>query len=193
MTTLETLEHHEHATHAAGHGAKNAALVVAVLAALLALTEVQAKHAEILVQESSVAAADSWNQYQAKSVRQAIARDLQRLAGTLDTPTDSARAAERQALLAAFQSDQDHYENDAKDGKKAIAVRARDFEGERDRTLERAHAFDNAAAALELGIVLATASAITSSRMLIRGAIGLGVVGLLFGALALVHPEWGAF
>jgi hypothetical protein len=193
MSTVQSLENHEHAEHAAGHGAKNAALLVAVLAALLALTEVQAKHAEILVEESSILAADSWNQYQAKSIRQAVARDLGRLAGTLDTPADPARAMARAAIMATLADDQSHYETDPKDGKKAIAKRAQDAEATRDHTLERAHAFDNAAAALELGIVLSTASAITSSRMLIRIALGLGVVGIGLAALGFTHPEAAAF
>ncbi len=193
MSTVHSLEHAEHAEHAAGHGSKNAALLVAILAALLALTEVQAKHAEILVEESSIAAADSWTQYQAKSIRQAMARDLQRVASTLETPTDPALAAKRQELLAALQADQTRYDNDPKDGKKAIARRAQAHEEDRDNTLERAHAFDNAAASLELGIVLATASAITASTMLIRIALGLGVTGVFLAGLALVHPSWGAF
>jgi hypothetical protein len=193
MTSFQSLEHHEHAGHAAEHGAKGAALLVAVLAALLALVEVQAKHAEILVEESSISAADSWSQYQAKSIRQAVARDISRLAATLDTPTQTDRANDRATLLQALRDDQDRYEKDPKDGKAAIAARAHAFEAARDHTLERAHSFDNAAAALELGIVLATASAITASRMLIRLAMGLGVAGVVIGLLAFWAPELAAF
>ena len=193
MTTFQTLEHHEHAEHAAEHGAKGAALLVAVLAALLALVEVQAKHAEILVQEKSISAADSWSQYQAKSIRQAVARDIARLAETMDVPAQPDRAAARQALLKALQQDQLRYEKDPKDGKDAIAGRAHRFEETRDQVLERSHAFDNAGAALELGIVLATASAITASRMLIRLAMGLGAAGVVLGLLAVWAPSLGAF
>ena len=193
MTAVQSIEHGEHAAHAAEHGAKGAALLVAILAALLALTEVQAKHAEIKVEESSIAAADSWNQYQAKSIRQAVARDVERLAATLDTPSSTEGAKGRQELLAGLRAEQEHYDKDPHDGKKAITDRAHDFEHERDEALERTHAFDNAAAALELGIVLATASAITSSKMLIRAAMGLGVAGVILGTLGLVAPSWGAF
>ncbi len=193
MSTLETLEHHEHAAHAAEHGAPHAALVVAVLAALLALAEVQAKHAEIQVQSNLIAAADAWNQYQAKSIRSAIARDLERLSGTLDLPADAARATQRVALIKTLQSDQTHYESDPKDGKQAISVRARGFEEARDKSIERFHAFDNVTAALELGIVLATASAITHSKMLIRIAIALGAFGIVLAVLGLTEPSLAAF
>ena len=193
MSTLETLEHHEHAAHAAEHGSKNAALLVAVLAALLALAEVQAKHAEIQTQSNLIASADAWNQYQAKSIRQAIARDLERLSGTLDTPSDPALAVQRKALIKTLRSDQAHYESDPKDGKIAIAARAHGFEEARDNSLERYHAFDNVVAALELGIVLATASAITHSAMLVRIAFGLGVVGVVLAVLGFIAPSLAAF
>jgi hypothetical protein len=193
MSALETLEHHEHASHAAEHGNKNAALLVAVLAALLALAEVQAKHAEVKVQENLIAAADAWNQYQAKSIRQAVARDLERLSGTLDMPADPALATQRKALLKTLHGDQEHYESDPKDGKTAIAARAHGFEDAREESLERFHAFDNVVAALELGIVLATASAITQSKMLVRLALGLGLLGVVLAVLGFVAPSVAAF
>ncbi len=190
MSSLESLEHHEHAAHAAEGGAKHAALLVAILAALLALTEVQVKHAEIRVDQDAISAADSWNQYQGKSVREAVSKDLAGLAATLDNPTDAAKAASRAKLLAAYQSDAERYERDPKDGKQAIAGRARGFEADRDATLERAHGFDNAAASFEIGIVLATASAITSARLLLVLAVLLGGAGIALAILAFLYPEW---
>lgn len=193
MSTIETLEHHEHAEHAFEHGSKQAALLVAVLAALLAVAEVQGKQAELQVQSNLIAAADAWSQYQAKSVRQAIARDLERLASTLDAPAQPTLAAQRQQLLKTLASDQKHYESDAQDGKEAVSMRARAFESARDESIERFHAFDNATAALQLGIVLATASAITRAKLLFRIAFALGVVGVILGVLARVAPSLGAF
>jgi hypothetical protein len=193
MSAHAVLEHHEHAEHIAEHGAKHAALLVAILAALLALMEVQVKHAEIAVEENSIAASDAWNQYQAKSVRQATAHDLELMTESLDPPTQPDVAARRASVLKTLRSDQEHYAKDPKDGKDAIAERARGFEEAREHALHRDHTFDNASAALELGIVLATASAITSSKMLIRLALGLGALGLLLGALGFVAPQWGTF
>lgn len=190
---VETLERHEHAEHAAEHGGKHAALVVAVLAALLALATVRAKQAELSVQSNLIAAADAWNQYQAKSIRSAIARDLERLTTTLDRPADPTLAAKRVALISTLQSDQKHYDSDPKDGKEAISARARGFERARDRSIEEFHAFDNVTAALELGIVLATASAITHSRMLIRIALALGAFAIVLAALGLTEPSLAAF
>jgi hypothetical protein len=193
LDTVAYQEKAEHAAHAAEHGSKRAALLIALLAAALAVSEQQAKKAEIAVQENAILAADAWSQYQAKSIRSVLAQDLERLGTTLDTPSQPDRAAARQAILHQFEADQTHYESDPKDGKAAIAVRARAFEAAREVQLERTHTYDNGAAALELGIVLATASVVTLSRPLLRIAGVLGVVGVLLGILGFLAPSLGAF
>ncbi len=189
----QTLEHQEHASHAAEHGNKRAALLVAILAAMLAVVEQQAKHAEIKVDFNAIAAADAWSQYQAKSTRQTVAADIARIATVLDASTDPALAEKRTALIKQLNDESRAYDQDPKDGKRAIAVRANAFEELRGHSLEQSHSFDNSAAAFELGIVLATASAITSSKMLIRFALLMGTVGLVLGVLGAVYPELGAF
>jgi len=186
-------EHAEHAEHAAHQGNKNAALLIAVLAAALAICEQQAKRAEISVEANAVLAADTWNEYQAKSVRSAMAQDLERVASTLDPPAEPERAAQREDTLKRLRSDREHYENDPKTGKDALAKRAHAFEEVRDHSLERAHTYDNSAAALELGIVLSTASVITNARMLLGFAALMGAVGVILGIFGAVAPELVVF
>jgi hypothetical protein len=189
----QALEHQEHAEHAAEHGNKRAALLVAILAACLAVTEQQAKHAEIQVDKNSILAADAWNQYQAKSIRETLARDIGQLASSLDAPALPELAARRAEIIRSLKADEVHYAKDERDGKEVVATRARAFEEARDFTLERSHTFDNAAAVLELGIVLATVSAITASKMLIRLALGLGLAGVVLGVIGILAPSFGAF
>lgn len=191
MSTHEALEHQEHAEHAAVHGSKRAALFIAVLAAGLAISEQQAKHAEIAVQENAILTSDAWAQYQAKSIRAVVAQDVARLGATLDRPVQPDMIAMRDGFLRQLRDDQMHYEKDAQDGKEAIAERARGFDEIRKYELERDHTFDNAAAALELGIVLATASVITTSKHLLRFAFVLGGLGLVLGMLGWVAPSFG--
>ena len=185
----KVLEHSEHATHTAGHGAKHAALLVAILAACLAVTEQQAKLSEIKVNSNAVLAADSWGQYQGKSTRQLISQDIAAMVETLDKPADPALGELRAKVAAKLRDDVKRFQDDPKDGKEAIAKRAAAFEATRDLALERAHAFDKAAASFELGIVLATASAITASKMLIRLALALGAIGLALAVLGRIDPE----
>src|SRR4051794_3370218 len=179
----ETLEHHEHAEHIAqGHDAhamppvdrrfnQMAALLVAILAAGLAITEQGAKQAEIRVQQSAIAATDAWAQYQAKSTRGTLTKDLAGVLSVLGS-TDPATMERRDRLIAQFNQEQDRFENDPKDGKAAIATRARGLEAERDHAMEETHAYHNGAASMELGIVLSTASAITRARPLLLMALG---------------------
>ncbi len=207
MTMLKTLEHNEHAGHMAhgGHhdaaagdhaklkSAKWSALLVACLAAGLAISEQGAKHAEIRVQQTSIDAADAWAQYQAKSTRGTIAKDVAALITVLDVGTDPAAVARREKVLEMLKRDQERYETDPKDGKEAIAERAHQFEHVRDHSLEQTHAYHNGSAAMELGIVLATASAIMGSKLLIRMALGIGLAGAVFSALGYFAPQYGAF
>jgi hypothetical protein len=186
-------EHAEHAEHAGAHGNKHAALLIAVLAAVLAICEQQAKRADIAVEENGILAADTWSEYQAKSIRSAMARDLQGLIGTLDVPAEAERAAARQKLIRQLASDQEHYEKDQENGKTVLAAQARRFEALREKSLERAHTYDNAAASLELGIVLATASVIASSGLLLRFAYVMGAIGLVLGLFGAVAPELVVF
>jgi hypothetical protein len=182
-------EHAEHAEHAAEHGNKKAALLIAVLAAGLAICEQQAKHAEIAVEANAINAADTWNEYQAKSVRSAMAQDLERVAATLDTPAQPDKAAQREDTLKRLRSDREHYDSDSKTGKEALANRARSFEEIRDHQVERSHTYDNAAAALELGIVLSTASVITNAKLLLYFAFLMGAIGVVLGIFGAVAPE----
>jgi hypothetical protein len=204
---LKNLEHHEHAEHMAhGHGGGHgdeaagkaehnnqmAALLVAVLAAALAITEQAARHAEIRVQQNAIFATDAWAQYQAKSTRGTFSKDLSDLVATLG-PADADIVARRAKLIETLKRDQERYEKDPKDGKAAIAKRAEEFEHERDHSLEQTHSYHNGAAAMELGIVLSTASAIIKSKMLVRLALALGILGVIIAVLGYVAPEYATF
>lgn len=193
MAALSHEERAEHAEHAAEHGNKAAALLIAVLAAALAICEQQAKRAEISVEANAILAADTWNQYQGKSVRSAMALDLERVVVSLDPAAQPDRAAAREDALKKLRTDREHYETDPKDGKEALATKARNYEGVREHSVERAHTYDNAAAALELGIVLSTASVITSARLLLRFAYVMGAIGIVLGVFGAFAPELVVF
>ncbi len=184
----EALETHEHAKEVAESGRRMSALLIAALAAGLAFTEQGAQHAQTRMNETSIAAADLWAQYQAKSIRANEARDLASLA-VVAAPAGPAR----DATVAALLHDADHFEKDSKAGKQAIAAQAHADEEARDAAHEHLEAYDNAAAALQLAIVLTTASVITGSIMLTGAGVLVGLAGLALGLLGLVRPEWAAW
>ena len=177
----------EEAVHAA-HSNKHAALVIAVLAAALAVCEQQAKHAEVELTEKAVLAADTWNEYQAKSIRAAPAHDLASVVASFDDPTVAERVAGRQKVLKQLADDEKHYNSDPKTGKEVLAEHAKRFEEERTAAMERSHSLDNAAAALDLGIVLATASVITTAGALLVFSYVMGTLGIVLAVAAIVTP-----
>jgi hypothetical protein len=186
---MSTKHESEEAVHAAHSNNKHAALVIAVLAAALAICEQQAKRAEVELTERAVLAADTWNEYQAKSIRAAISHDLASLAASLDEPVGVERAALRMQTVKQLTDDETHYNKDPKTGKDALAEQARRYEEQRTQALERSHSLDNAAAALDLGIVLATASVITASSPLLIFAYVMGVLGIVLGAAGVLAPS----
>ena len=202
---LKSLEHNEHAGHIAHAGHDDhaagprpfppqlAALLVAFLAAGLAISEQGAKHAEIKIQANMINATDAWAQFQAKSTRATISKDFSDLIATLEPPSSPAVTERRVRVADGLKADQERFERDPKDGKEAIAHRAHEFEHARDHALEQTHAYHNGSASMELGIVLATASAIIGSRMLIGLAMGVGLIGALCAVAGYFRPEWGAF
>ena len=198
---LESLERHHHATghghdggdHDVSRSTQWTALLVAVLAAGLAIAEQGARHAEIRVQQRAIDTTDAWGQYQAKSTRGTVARDIAALATALDVGQDPAAIARRDAVVAKLRSDAEGYDKDPQDGREAIAHRAHEFEHLRDHATEQTHAYHNGSASYQLGIVIATASAIMKSKALVYLAAVLGVAGIIFSILGYVAPELGAF
>ena len=183
----------EEAVHAAHNNNKHAALVIAILAAALAICEQQAKHAEVALTETAVLAADTWNEYQAKSIRAANAHGLAMVVAALDDPASPDRLAARQKVLQQFIDDEKHYNTDPKTGKDVLAEKARHYEKERSDALERSHSLDNAAAALDLGIVLATASVITSAGLLLGFSYLMGVIGIVLALCGIFAPGFLVF
>ena len=198
---IESLERHQHATHAShesgehglSKGTQWTALLVAALAAGLALAEQGARHAELRVQQRAIDATDAWAQFQAKSTRGTVARDIAALAEAMPVGPDPVAVARREALVAKLRADAEGYDKDPQDGREAIARRAHDLEHSRDHATEQTHAYHNGSAAYQLGIVLATASAIMRSRALVIIAAGLGVAGIVLSILGYAAPEYGAF
>ena len=69
----EAHEHAEHAKHAA-HSNKKIALAIAIMALLLALSETLGKSANTEAINLNIKASDTWNFFQAKTIRQTAIR-----------------------------------------------------------------------------------------------------------------------
>src|ERR1700759_822651 len=69
----EQLEHAEHAQHAA-HDNKKIALIIAVLALMLSFSEMLGKGAQTEAISLNIKSSDTWNFFQAKTIRQTAIR-----------------------------------------------------------------------------------------------------------------------
>jgi len=79
-------------------------------------------------------------------------------------------------------------EPETNEGRKELAARAKAKEESRDKALSAYHMFEYGSAALQLAIVLAGASALTTVAWLMVMSIGLGTIGIAFAALGFFAP-----
>ena len=179
-----------HAGHV-DHSNKNVALLISIIAAALAFSETLGKSAQTEGLSKHIEASNLWAFFQAKTIRMTTLRTA---AEALDV--DAARETSAPAKAAMEKRAADwrktavryDTEPDTGEGRKELAARAKAAEKKRDRSLAAYHHYEMASAALQLGIVLATAHIITSVGFLLWGAMGLGVVGVAFIGLAVFAP-----
>ena len=159
------------------------ALTTALLAALAAIASLQAgatvNEALLLKTESTQLqsrASDQWAYYQAKGIKEAVARSSMNAWTVAGHP-----------VPLALQAAADKYATQQAD----ITVEAQKLEKERDsrsveadHLLHRHHGFANAVALFQVAIALGAITALTRSKPVFLGAIGLGVAGLVLFAMA---------
>ena len=179
---LEAHEHAEHAEHAAHEHdpfIARVSLTVAVLAVLAAaagsLETVEGGRAITQSSEAVLAqdkATDSWNEYQADSLK----RHMYEIASVAGGPKADEYAKEI---------------GKDREGQSKAREKAEDAEKDRDARLkesalheERHHWLTGAATLIEIGIALSTVAIITKRRPFWFGAMGLGVIGMALFAVA---------
>jgi len=175
----EHAEHAEHAAHEKNPFISHVSITVAVLAVMAAAAgSLETVEGGRAITESSEAvlaqdkATDSWNEYQADSLKRHI-YEIASVAG-------SAKAEEY-----AKEVSKDH------DSQDKAREKALDSEKDRDTRLkesaiheERHHWLTGAATLIEIGIALSTVAIITSKRAFWFSAMGLGAVGAALFAYA---------
>ena len=174
---LEAHEHHEHAEHAAHEHdpfISRVSVTIAVLAVVTAVVgslEVTQSGAAITDASRAVLAqdqaTDSWNAYQAASIKKHLA--------DLGGDTLPARAAGYKAQGAKYTHDQDGYQAAAHKAEEAREAAMASSEGHEHRH----HRLTLAATLLQIGIAVCTVAIITRRRPFWYGSLALGALGLL--------------
>lgn len=169
---------------------KKIALLISVLALFLALSETLGKSAQTQALGETIEASNLWAFFQAKSIRLAM---LRASSERLEHDKQGANSGEdRTAALSdrwTAQMKRLDSEPDTLEGRKELTVRAKAAEARRDLSLARYHHYEVASASLQIAIVLASASVITSVGLLawLGGAVGL--IGVVFAGIGLWAPH----
>ncbi len=176
------------AGHGHGHGDhggnKGIALLISVLALLLAFAETFGKNAQTSATASNIEASNLWAFFQAKTIRQTVLRTAaEQIEAGNTTEAQKKQVAKWKETAQRYQS-----EPETNEGREQLSARAKAAEAKRDKALDAYHNFESASAASQIAIVLASASIIAEIAVLAWIAGGLGVIGVVFCAIGVVHP-----
>ena len=150
-----------------------------MIALLLACTTYVANGFSSKILSNTIKANDTWNFYQAKSIKQSIAE------GQLEETKDPKRKEILQAKIERYESDPAKGE-----GKKELMAKALKIEAERDEAKKHTPWLTFAAMAFQLAIVLLSASILAVDKRMFWGSIGVSAIGamLLTQGIWLVVP-----
>jgi hypothetical protein len=173
---------HGHVDHG---GNKGVALLISVLALVLAFSETLGKSAQTAALAANIEASNLWSFFQAKTIRQTTLRT----AAEQTELAASSEAAKKQ--VAKWKETVQRYQNepDTNEGRDQLVARAKAAEKKRDTSMAAYHHYELASAAVQIAIVLASASIITAMAALVWIAAGLGLLGVVFCAIGFFAPN----
>jgi len=172
---------HGHADHG---GNKGIALLISILALVLAFSETLGKAAQTSALSYNIEASNLWAFFQAKTIRQTTLR-------TAAEQTEAMAANENsKKQIEAWRKTAQRYQNEPEtnEGRDQLVARAKDAEKKRDQAMAAYHHYELASAAVQIAIVLASASIITTMVALVWIAGALGIVGIAFCVIGFFFP-----
>jgi len=171
--------------HVDAHGGnKRVALLISVLALVLAFAETLGKAAQTTATAANIEASNLWAFFQAKTIRQTTLR-------TAAEQVEAANAGEAaKTQVAKWKETAERYQTEPEtgEGRKELAARAKAAEQKRDRSMSAYHHYEVASAAVQIAIVLASASIITTMPVLVWLAGALGLAGIAFCVIGFWFP-----
>lgn len=187
----ETIEKAHEGEHSEGFN-KRIALVIAVLALFLSFSETLGKGAQTEATALNIKASDLYAFFQAKSIRMTqVETAAEAMTAAATGANDPAVKDAMQKQIEAWKKTAARYDSEPEthEGRKELVERAKEAEEERDTSLAKYHHYELASAALQVGIVLASAAVITGMIALAWFAGALGLVGVVLIALGLYAPH----
>ena len=180
--------------HEGGHGSpenRRIALLISLLALVLAFSETLGKSAQTAGLSYNIEASNLWSFFQAKTIRMTTLRIAAEQAELeLKRATDARAKEALEQRIASWRKTAERYDSEPEtgEGRKELAARAKAAEQKRDLALAAYHHYELASAAVQIAIVLASASIITGMMWLTWVAGALGVAGVAFCAVGFFAP-----
>jgi len=153
------------------HIKDRAGWTITVMAALLAVNTYIANGISSNILTNTIKANDTWNFYQAKSIKQTIAENAR----------DDALARKDTKRVQELTAKIDRYESDPvkNEGKKELMEKAIGLEAERDEAKKHSPWLTFAGSVLQLSIVLLSASILAVSMGMFYSSILVGLIGAI--------------
>ncbi len=192
-TIHETAHHGHDGHHKEGKASRNKkiAVLISVLAMLLSIVEAAGKSAQNSSISANIEASNLWSFFQAKTIRMTTMRTAgEALEASVPPDLPPEKAAVITKRVADWRATAQRYDSEPEtgEGRKELAARAKTAETVRDKALAAYHMFEYGSAALQIAIVLSSASVVTGALVLSFMAGGLGAVGIAFGLLGWLAP-----
>ena len=167
-----------------GGGNKGIALLISVLALVLAFSETLGKSAQTAALAYNIEASNLWAFFQAKTIRQTVLRTA---AEELETASSSDLSKKQ---VAKWRETAQRYQSEPEtnEGRDQLAARAKAAEKKRDISMAAYHHYELASAAVQIAIVLASASIIAEIIALAWIGGALGVIGIIFSVIGFFFP-----
>lgn len=151
-------------------------LAISILAVLVAMVTVMGHrtHTEAVLMQGK--AADQWNLYEAKKIRQdslLVTIDQMALQPTVDAKASAAKLTEYKAHIAKWTQDLKEEQDTANE-----------YEAEVKQAEAKAVRFDIGEAMLQISVVLSSITLFTRRRSYFVGGLSLGVIGIVISASA---------
>ena len=172
-----------HGSHVDPHN-KQIALLISILALVLAFSETLGKSAQTEALTYNIQASNLWAFFQAKTIRQTTMRTAAEQLGAVADSDKARKQIEAWLKTAARYED----EPETREGRNQLRDRAKNAERKRNKAFAAYHHFEVSSAAVQIAIVLASASIIAEIAALVWVAGGLGVLGVLFCVVGFFWP-----
>lgn len=181
--------HHVEAGHS-GSLNRMIAITVALLSAFIAISKLKDENVVLKMHRAETQAVDTWNQYQAKRMREYLSQIGQNQAQVFRSVAKSEAMTLLDSQFKGYEQAIAHYKSDEKE----LSEKAKGYEESYEQLHAKHELFDLSDAALSISLAILAVAALTQQRALLGVSWALAGVGVVTGGAGLLglnlHLDW---